>query len=480
MVFSSPVFLFLFLPVVLFGYHLLPGRARNGWLLAASLVFYAWGEPYYVVLMLASIGMNYRLGRSVVAADEAGAGRIVRWAVVLNLGLLAVFKYSSFAVANLNLVLGAGGVGAVVPDPGIALPVGISFFTFQALSYVVDVRRRDAEPARSLGDLALYVALFPQLIAGPIVRYRDVADQIAMRRVALADLAIGIERFVLGLAKKVLLANTFAVAADGIFALPAGDLPVRTAWFGVGCYTLQIYFDFSGYSDMAIGLGRMFGFRFLENFRYPYVAQSVREFWRRWHISLSTWFQDYLYVPLGGSRGGPVVTYRNLLVVFLLCGLWHGASWSFVVWGLFHGSFLVLERLGLARVVEAAPRPVRHAYVMVVVMVGWVFFRASSLEGALGYLGAMAGGNGGGDPAYRPGIYLSAPVRVALGLGLIGSTPVVPALRAWLGGTVEGGAVPVARVAGQVAYGLSVLALYAASGCVLAGATHNPFLYFRF
>ena len=296
---------------------------------------------------------------------------------------MIVFKYADFLVGNLNALLGPLRL-APLSLPGIALPIGISFFTFQALSYVIDVYRREVPVQRNPFDLGLYIALFPQLIAGPIVRYHDVARQLVERVVTRQGFAYGVERFVVGLGKKVLIANTLAVQADLIFAIPADQLTAPVAWFGLVCYTLQIYFDFSGYSDMAIGLGYMFGFRFLENFSHPYVAQSITEFWRRWHISLSTWFRDYLYVPLGGNRGSALRTYRNLVLVFFLCGLWHGASWSFVVWGLLHGFLLVIERMGLGRLMARWPRALRHAWTLFFVMIAWVFFRADSLPQARG------------------------------------------------------------------------------------------------
>ncbi|MCA8923022.1 MAG: MBOAT family protein, partial [Planctomycetes bacterium] len=382
MVFSSTFFLFFFLPALLVFYGAARSlRLRNAVLLVASLAFYAWGELGYVFLLLGSIGANYGFGLWIAGAVERGAARrALVVAVATNLGLLGVVKYTHMFVGWAGVALGALGVAQVDPMPPLHLPLGISFFTFQALSYVIDVYRGVVPAQRSPWKLALYVSLFPQLIAGPIVRYADLAAELDARSVTTADVAAGARRFVVGLGKKVLIANALSVPADRIFALPAEQLGLEVAWLGIACYTLQIYFDFSGYSDMAIGLGRMFGFHFLENFDYPYVSRSIREFWRRWHISLSTWFRDYLYIPLGGNQGSATRTYVNLVLVFALCGLWHGASLTFVAWGLFHGVFLVGERLAAGKV--RAPRLLQHLYVLVAVMVGWVLFRAESFAHA--------------------------------------------------------------------------------------------------
>ena len=475
MVFSSTIFLFLFLPLTLVGYHLLPRRARNTWLLTASLVFYAWGESVYVVLMLLSIAMNWAFGLLVQArldGDRSPRG-VVAAAVAANLALLGWFKYANFLAANWNHVAGLAGLPPLALAP-VHLPIGISFFTFQALSYVIDVSRGDGGVQRNPLRLGLYITLFPQLIAGPIVRYLDVASQLDERQVDLVDIGVGAERFIIGLAKKVLLANTVAVVADKVMALPVEQVSPKLAWLAIACYALQIYFDFSGYSDMAIGLGRMFGFHFLENFRYPYVAQSIQEFWRRWHISLSSWYRDYLYIPLGGNRGGPVRTYLNLVVVFFLCGLWHGTSWSFVVWGLFHGSFLCLERVGLARVVAALPRPLRHAYAMLVVLVGWVLFRCETLSQALGLLACMFGLAPASPGALRTGAFLDGKLRVALLVGVVACTPILPALRRWWAARR-----PEPGLLDHLGAG-AVLGLYLLSVVVLSTATYNPFIYFRF
>lgn len=483
MLFSSTLFLFLFLPVVLSGYFLLPWRMRNLGLLAASLLFYAWGEPRYVLLMLLSICVNYAFAPLVERRRATPAGkRILAAAITVNLGLLAVFKYGNFLADNLNVLLDWLGMPRVQIEP-IALPIGISFYTFHAITYVVDVYRRQAKAQRNPIIAALYISLFPQLIAGPIIRYHTIAAQLVSRTVTIEGFAHGVRRFTIGLAKKVLIANTLAVTADKVFALPSDGLTPALAWMGIVCYTLQIYVDFSGYSDMAIGLGGLFGFRFPENFNYPYTAQSLRDFWRRWHISLSTWFRDYLYIPLGGSRRGHLRTMVNLVTVFFLCGLWHGASWVFVVWGLYHGFFLALERTRLGQWIAVMPRGLRHGYAVFVVLVGWVFFRANTLERALGFLSALAG-LAAGDPARYPIESCCDRLTIlALMIGVLGSTPLVPRL-------ATGYHDFCLHVAASRRYALSagmalvepfvVLGLLVLCGMWLSASTHNPFIYFRF
>ncbi|MGE3803826.1 MAG: MBOAT family protein, partial [Gemmataceae bacterium] len=405
-------------------------------------------------------------------------------ALFINLGMLAFFKYAGFCVEQLNALLTACGLEPLyLRTPH--LPIGISFFTFQALSYVIDVYRGVVTPQRNPLHFGLYLSLFPQLIAGPIVRYRDVAAQIAARVVTREGFALGVQRFIIGLGKKMLLANTLAAAADRAFATPPGDLSLAAAWLGLFCYSLQIYFDFSGYSDMAIGLGKMFGFDFLENFNYSYVARSITEFWRRWHLSLSSWFRDYLYVPLGGNRQGTRRTYANLMIVFLLCGLWHGASWTFVAWGAYHGLFLVLERLGLGRRLEQVGLPVQHAYTLLVVMAGWVLFRADTLALAMSYFEALLGLGAGG--LWSPLVleHCTLETLLVLLIAVPGATPVLPTLRAWAARHFESWREQ-ERLAWplEIAYhGLGTLGLgtvFALSACSLAGGTYNPFIYFRF
>ena len=481
MVFSSTIFLFFFLPLTLLAYFVVGPRGRNAILLAASLLFYAWGETVYLLVMLFSIAANYLFGLLIDQARQRGrrGGLAFACAVATNLGLLGFFKYANFLVDNLNPVLPVPGLAPM--DIGrVHLPIGISFFTFQALSYIIDLYRNETAVQRSLLNFALYKALFPQLIAGPIVRYRDVAREIERRTVSLHDFASGVQRFIIGLGKKVLIANVMGRAADTIFATPAETLPATLAWIGAIAFMLQIYFDFSGYSDMAIGLGRMFGFHFLENFNYPYIARSIREFWRRWHISLSTWFRDYLYIPLGGNRHGAVRTGANLLLVFLLCGLWHGASWTFLIWGVYHGIFLVLERVPAVRwLLDRLPAPLQHAYVLLVVLVGWVFFRADTFAHALAYLQAMV--DFSREPLFNSQLFLALNNEFSLTLAaaVIGSAPVFMLLQRWRAGRPIVPAPAMRWLAATAQVGSLGFVLVYSIAAVLGGA-HNPFLYFRF
>jgi alginate O-acetyltransferase complex protein AlgI len=480
MLFSSPIFLFLFLPVVLTLYFVLPRPLRNLLLLAASLLFYAWGEGFYIAVLLVSITLNYGFGVLIESVPHPLYARLGLGAAVLaNLGILGAFKYAPFLLKNLNQVLRVLQV-PLVHLHDTHLPLGISFFTFHALSYVIDVYRREARALRNPIQFALYISFFPQAIAGPIVRYTDVAAQLARRLISREGLAQGVRRFIVGLAKKMLVANTLAVPADAVFGLPSSSLTASLAWLGVASYTLQIYFDFSGYSDMAIGLAQMFGFRFKENFRYPYTAGSITDFWRRWHISLSTWFRDYLYIPLGGNRCKPARTYGNLFAVFFLCGLWHGASWTFVLWGLYHGAFLVLERRGLGKRLEAAPAPLRHLYVLLVVMVGWLLFRATTLTQATAFLAAMVGLGRGTGVDYYPALYLDVEVILTLLAGVVGSMPIWPWLLTGQGESARPGGAAWAW-AGLPFLAVAALGiLFVASAMLLAAGTYNPFLYFRF
>ncbi|HEX6059755.1 MAG TPA: MBOAT family O-acyltransferase [Gemmatimonadaceae bacterium] len=481
MLFTEPTFLFLFLPLLLGAYFAAPVRWRNAVLLAASLYFYAAGEGIYVALMLASSAANYGVGLALDAAPGARRRKgILVVGVAVNLGLLAVFKYAGFVVSSVNLWLAAAGWGTLAV-PRLHLPIGISFFTFQAISYIVDVYRREVTAQRRPTRLALYIMLFPQLIAGPIVRYASIAEQLVVRRVTSRRFVEGCRRFVIGLAKKMLVANGVAAAADAAFALPYYELTTAAAWLGVVCYSIQIYFDFSGYSDMAIGLGLMFGFRFPENFRHPYAARSITEFWRRWHITLSTWFRDYLYIPLGGNRAARPRVLGNLLVVFLLCGLWHGASWTFVVWGLLHGMLLIVERLGLERWLSARGRLAGHAYVLLAMAVTWTFFRAGSIEEGVFFAAALAGRGGAAGGLEALGSLVNPRLLVVIALGVVGSTPLVAvAARRWRE-HVASAARPglAARMTGPLATAALAL-VFLASLVMVAAETHNPFLYFRF
>ena len=499
MLFTEPAFLFLFLPILLALYFVTFSRehgAYGNWLLlVGSVIFYATGGGAFTWLMLASIAFNYWM--AILVSRER---RWLGFAIAVNLVVLGIFKYANFFADNVNALLKATGAPPIVV-PRVLLPIGISFFTFHAISYVVDVHRRDAEAQKSPVHAALYLLLFPQLIAGPIIRYRDIADQLARRLVTIDGFAYGVRRFIVGLAKKVLIANVVAGPADKIFGMPLAEISTGHAWLGIVCYTLQIYFDFSGYSDMAIGLGRMFGFRFPENFRWPYVSGSVQEFWRRWHISLSAWFRDYLYIPLGGNRVSPGRRYRNLVTVFFLCGLWHGASWTFVIWGLWHGTFLVIERVASHRdrgrrevsgsassqgsASSASSAVTRgpfawplwaHVYTLSVVMIGWVFFRAETLQGAVAFLKALAGLSPASPTPYTVRWYLTPELWLALGGGAIGSTPWVPALARRLS-RVEPPHFdwPVSLMSTT-----ALVVLLVASIMSMAARTYNPFIYFRF
>ena len=387
MVFSSAISLFFFVPIVfLLDRRLSNVDAKNTWLLLASLVFYSFGQVYYLPLLLLSVALNYVCGR-LAAGKYAKLG--VTLAVIGGIGLLAVFKYADFAIRTVNALCGLH-----LPLTGIALPIGISFFTFQGLSYVIDVYREPKMVSHSFKKVLLYIAFFPQLIAGPIVKYHDIEQEIDSRRTTPQETALGIRRFICGLSKKLLLSNALGQMADTVFALPAGEIGMLAGWTGAICYTLQIYFDFSGYSDMAIGLGRMFGFHFRENFNYPYTATTIKEFWRRWHISLSGWFRDYLYIPLGGNRKGNARTWLNRFLVFFATGLWHGASWTFVLWGLWHGLFSVLEDCGAIPVDKLKGKRSGQLYTLLVVVLGFTLFRADTLTQAGAMYAAMFSGIG--------------------------------------------------------------------------------------
>lgn len=472
MLFSSTTFLLLFLPAMLVGYHGLlrfSRRAQNLFLLLGSLFFYAWGEPWFVLVMLASIGVNFGLG---LWADKLRrqhwiSNAAIPAAFVVNLALLFVFKYLNFVGDNLALL------GISLPLPTIRLPIGISFFTFQALSYVLDVAYGRAEVQRNPLDMALYISFFPQLIAGPIVKYSDIAEQIAHRKDTWAGFSAGVTRFVIGLSKKVLLSNQLAIVADRAFGLET--LPAAYAWLGSFCYILQIYYDFSGYSDMAIGLGGMFGFCFRENFNYPFVSSSFTELWTRWHISLSSWFRDYVYIPLGGSRTGKTV--RNLLIVWLFTGLWHGANWTFLVWGLLCFCLLYLEKFrGLGR---GWPRGLRWAFTLLCFDLTCVFFRAESLSAGWRYLLALFGRDGWGSA--QAGLLLRENAVVLL-CAVLFMVPTVPWLREQADRLVARSSSWYRAVealwAVLVSLGLTLLVLVCL--CYLVKGTYNPFIYFNF
>lgn len=387
MVFSSMTFLWIFLPILLGIYFITKDKYRNIILLIFSFIFYSWGEPKYILLMIASIIINYILGIILDKFETKNKRRIVLIAsIAINLGLLAYFKYFNFFIDNINKLFD----NTIILSRDIALPIGISFYTFQIMSYIIDLYRRDIKVQKNILDLALYISFFPQLIAGPIVKYHDINEQLKRRTITIGKFAQGIKRFIYGLSKKVILANSLAYIADMIFNADISLINMLISWLGAICYTLQIYFDFSGYSDMAIGLGKMFGFEFMENFNLPYISTSITEFWRRWHISLSTWFKEYLYIPLGGNRKGKIRTYVNLGIVFLATGLWHGAAWNFIVWGIYNGFFLIIERIKLKEWLDKNKfKFINHIYSLLIIIIGWVFFRAENLTNALKYLKTM-------------------------------------------------------------------------------------------
>ena len=391
MVFSDSVFLFMFLPLTLAVYYAVPFAFKNTVLFLTGLLFYAWGEPVYVLIMLLSTAIDYCAGRLM---DRFDSNKKIRKAtllvsVVMNLSLLGIFKYGSFFIGSVN-----GIFGSAIPDPGLPLPIGISFFTFQSMSYTIDLYRRNIKVQKNFIDFAAFVTMFPQIVAGPIVRYEDVSAQLACRRIDLRSMSDGITRFVCGMCKKVLIANSIGALWTDVKAQDYASMPAATAWLGIAAFTLQIYFDFSGYSDMAIGLGKMLGFDFPENFRYPYNSKSVAEFWRRWHITLGDWFKSYVYFPLGGSRGSTAATIRNTLIVWLLTGLWHGASWNFILWGLYYGVLIILEKFVFGRLLERTPSALRRILTMLAVVFGWVIFEITSPASELEFVKAMLGFGG--------------------------------------------------------------------------------------
>ncbi len=504
MVFSSNIFLFLFLPLTLILYFAVPEKLagkkyKNYLLLVASLLFYAWGEPQYLVLLLISIVGNYFFGlwiekssfeKGVVAAGDGGFSGVAGnanssfssahlnppalratsffkgvIAIAFNLLLLGYFKYANFIVENLNHVL---------PSPitlaKVHLPIGISFFTFHAISYLVDIYRGKCKAQRSLSELTLYIAFFPQLIAGPIVRYNFIEKYLHNRRHNWFFAAYGVRRFLIGMGKKVIIANPLGEMADAIFALPAADLSTPLSWIGIVCYSLQIYFDFSGYSDMAVGLARIFGFKFPENFNYPYISRSIKEFWRRWHMSLSAWFRDYVYIPLGGNRTSLSRQYFNLVLVFFLCGLWHGASWNYIIWGMFHGFFLVAERIVPSRF--AAPKFLQNFYAMLVVMIGWVFFRSPDLTSSLHYLHTMFSNVATTSSSLDVVRLLHSHfVWMSFALALLGFSPLVKNLSLKL--------IRKNRTF-SIASDAFLIAVLVIAIIRISASTHNPFIYFQF
>ncbi|MDK2562911.1 MBOAT family O-acyltransferase [Romboutsia sedimentorum] len=471
MIFSSLVFLFLFLPIVLIFYYLVNQKLKNIVLLIASLFFYAWGEPKYVFLMLGSIFFNYIFGLKVASNNKKEKKIWLIISIIFNISGLVIFKYINFLVDNVNNLLNIN-----INIPTIALPLGISFFTFQTMSYVIDVYKKDGRVQKNIFDLALYVSLFPQLVAGPIVRYQTVDEQINKRTHSCEKFAEGVNRFVCGLAKKVILSNQLGLIADGVFSTNIASLSISEAWLGMICYSLQIYFDFGGYSDMAIGLGKIFGFDFLENFNYPYISQSVSEFWRRWHISLGSWFRDYVYIPLGGSRVSKFKLYRNLLVVWFLTGFWHGASWNFIIWGLYFGIFIALEKAFLETLLYKGPKFLRHAYLLLIVGLGWVFFRASNIQQAIDFIKVMFGFGANSLVNTTFSTYIIDYYYIIFA-ALILSTPIVKASKSFLYKLNKN---IINNKLSYMIHGLLLSTYMFVVVIMLCSSSYNPFLYFRF
>ncbi len=469
MVFSSIIFLFYFLPLCLIFYFISPRKYRNFVLLCFSLIFYAWGEPIYIALMIFSSVVDYTHGLFIDHYKRKSrvdlAKIFVASSVIINLSLLAFFKYSDFFIININQLFGTSFNPLNLP-----LPIGISFYTFQTMSYSIDVFRGDAPVQKSPIALATYVTLFPQLIAGPIVRYQTIADQINVRKESIDQFSVGVQRFVKGLGKKVLLANNIGFLWSQIQLIDLGELSILTAWLGIIAFAFQIYFDFSGYSDMAIGLGKMFGFDFLENFNYPYISQSITEFWRRWHISLGSWFRDYLYIPLGGNKKGQFALYRNLFIVWFLTGFWHGANWNFIIWGVYFGIIIAIEKAWLLSFINKLWRPLRHLYVVFLVLISWVFFVFEDMSLGLGYLKVMFGfgGNPLIDSTFMYYLYSYFSLMVVL---ILIATPILSNLK---NSAIKG--YKKLPLLAPIMYFLILLI----STAYLVDSSYNPFLYFRF
>lgn len=474
MLFSSTFFLFFFLPLLILLYYRFTKdhSKRNRLLLIFSLVFYAWGEPLFVFVMAGCIIANYWFAREIELDVNVKRNKyILVLMLVFNLGLLATFKYSGFIVENINSIF-----SLELGVPNIALPIGISFFTFQGISYVIDVHRKKAKAFKNPFDVGLYISFFPQLIAGPIVRYETIAKELRERKATEDDFVQGISRFILGIAKKVLLANQFALVADKAYSFPAASISVTLAWMGALAYTFQIYFDFSGYSDMAIGLGRLFGFHFPENFNHPYLAKSVSDFWRRWHISLGSWFRDYVYIPLGGSRTGKLMQLRNIAIVWLCTGIWHGANWTFIVWGLYFGMFIILEKFtGLDKTFQKS-KILGNIYTMTIVTFGWVLFRSNSISYAIDFIKSMFAMNGEFISEPITLLYLHDYKFVFI-VGIIACLPLVSTANdIYIQKKNNGDA-----LVGIESVFISVLAiLFLVSASYLIKGTYNPFIYFNF
>ena len=465
MLFSSMTFVFLFLPIVGLLYFLLPNKLRNYVLLFASILFYAWGEPKYLAIMLMTIVINY-FGALLIDKYKNHKKLILLGTILSDIGFLFYFKYFNFVMKNINVMFGAD-----IPFLEVIMPIGISFYTFQAMSYVIDAYRGEVAVQKNINKLALYICLFPQLVAGPIVKYRDVQDQIDNRTENFDKFIYGCKRFIVGLAKKMLIANTMGAIADNIFALPVNEFGVVIAWIGAIAYSFQIFYDFSGYSDMAIGLGSMFGFKFLENFNYPYISKSITEFWRRWHISLSTWFKEYLYIPLGGNRVSKRRMYLNLFLVFLATGIWHGAEWTFVIWGLWHGFFIIMEKwTGWHKKTGGTILSVlQHLYTILVFVFGWVLFRAENMSYAWQYFKNMLGMIKTHNISYDISYYVDNIGILTFVVALLCSVPVFRNI-----------VLPVTNKYKHIVINLWLIFLFVLSASAIAASTYNPFIYFRF
>lgn len=471
MVFSSVLFLFRFLPIFMICYFLVPRKMKNLVLFLGSLVFYAWGEPVYIFLMLFSTISDYVWGRLIEEYRGKDHSRIfLLCSIVINLFILGFFKYADFLMQTVNTVFGTS-----IPLLKLPLPIGISFYTFQTMSYVIDVYRGDTKAQRNILQFGVYVTMFPQLIAGPILKYHQVERYLQDRRIDLDAISYGAKRFVTGLAKKVLLANNLGLLWKQVTELGTDQMSVLMAWLGIAAFALQIYFDFSGYSDMAIGLGAVLGFHFPENFNYPYVATSVKDFWHRWHISLSTWFKEYVYIPLGGNRKGLPRQLFNILVVWMLTGIWHGAGWNFLFWGLWFALFLILEKLFLGEVLESVPKVFGRVYTLAVVLISWVFFALESPGEILAYLQAMFGMNGVG-PVNSLAMFLSNEYLVLLVIALVACLPLGSRLVHALKSSKTGPAMALYRLGEKVIPAVLLLL----SVAYIVDASYNPFLYFRF
>lgn len=483
MVFSSPVFLFIFLPFVLFVHTILKPSYRNIFLLISSLFFYAWGELYYVSIMMASIVISYFGGTIIDKYLQREKLDLAKWILFLFISIdiiaLIYFKYSYFLVENLNLER----LFSIDNFKSIHLPLGISFFTFHTISYVIDVYHKKVMAQKNFINHALYVTLFPQLVAGPIVRYRDISKQIYQRIISSQKFYSGILRFCTGLMKKILIANPMAIIADTAFNNPIIELSSAEAWLGIIAYSLQIYFDFSGYSDMAIGLGRMLGFDFLENFNYPYMSKSIQEFWRIWHISLSSWFRDYVFIPLGGSRGSSFEVIRNIGFVFLLTGIWHGANWTFLFWGAYHGVFVLIEKLGWARILAKLPKFIQHLYLCFVVMIGWVFFRVDFIHQGFEYIAVMFNSGNSTSVTYMVISKMSSHINTIFIVGIIFCTPIRKRLFVKLLTFLTNSLnleFSKTRILFTLLNNIFIAAAIYLCAMELASSTYNPFIYFRF